>query len=172
MLLERVIGGVSGKTVNVLFLCTGNSARSIIADPSSAVAKLRRVEAILDRRAGGRFHAYSAGSHPAGRVNPFALELLRRLDYPVAGLRSKSWDEFARTNSPRLDVIVTVCDRAAAETCPAWPSRPATVHWSVADPAAVAGDDDTKRAAFLSAYRDLADRIEAFAVGRTVGDGA
>jgi arsenate reductase len=135
----------------VLFLCTGNSARSILA------------EAILARLGGDRFRAFSAGSHPVGRVNRFAIELLRDLGHSVAGLRSKGWEAFARPGGPVLDIVITVCDRAAAETCPAWPGRPAAGHWSIADPAAAEGSDDAKRAAFRRAYADLERRIEALA---------
>jgi len=135
---------------NVLFLCTGNSARSILS------------EAILNRLGDGRLHAYSAGSRPAGRVNPGALELLGRLAYPTEGLRSKSWDEFARPGCPEMDYVITVCNNAAGETCPVWPGHPATEHWDVADPAAVAGDDGDRRAAFESAYADLESRIRNF----------
>ncbi len=133
----------------VLFLCTGNSARSILA------------EAILARLGGDRFRAFSAGSHPVGRVNRFAIELLRDLGHPVAGLRSKGWEAFAQPGGPTLEIVITVCDRAAAEACPAWPGRPIAGHWSIADPAE--GDDDAKRAAFRRAYRDLERRIEALA---------
>ena len=132
---------------HVLFLCTGNSARSIMA------------EAILNHIGRGRFQAYSAGSQPAGRVNPFALELLEKNRLPVASLRSKSWDEFARPGAPPLDFIFTVCDNAAGEVCPVWPGRPVTAHWGIADPAAVAGSDDDKRKAFFKAYNELHTRI-------------
>ena len=142
---------MAGKTYNVLFLCTGNSARSIFA------------EAILDRLGRSRFRGFSAGSHPVGRVDPFAIELLRRLGYPVTDLRSKGWNEFAGPDGPPLDVVVTVCDSAAAEPCPTWPGGPIAAHWGIEDPAAAKGDDDAKRAAFLSAFADLERRIEAFA---------
>jgi arsenate reductase (thioredoxin) len=135
---------------NVLFLCTGNSARSILA------------EAILNARGAGRFRAFSAGSMPAGRVNPYAIELLERHRLPVSGLRSKSWDEFAAPGAPGIDFVFTVCDNAAAESCPVWPGRPATAHWGVDDPAAVEGSADDKRLAFHSTYAALATRIEAF----------
>jgi arsenate reductase (thioredoxin) len=134
--------------VNVLFPCTGNSARSILA------------EAYLNAAGRGHFTAYSAGSHPAGRVNPFALELLRKRGFPTAALRSKNWDEFARSDAPRFDCILTVCDNAAGETCPVWPGRPVTAHWGVADPAAATGDEQAKRAAFLKAFTELKGRID------------
>lgn len=134
----------------VLFLCTGNSARSILA------------EAYLNGAGKGRFVAYSAGSHPAGKVNPFALELLEKQGLPTAGLRSKSWDEFARSDAPRLDYVFTVCDNAAGEVCPVWPGRPVTAHWGVDDPAAVSGSDEEKRKAFLVAFMALKARIDRF----------
>lgn len=131
--------------MNVLFLCTGNSARSILA------------EAILNRLGAGHITAYSAGSKPVGRVNPHAIELLRKLGYPTEGLRSKSWDEFA--DGPVMDHVVTVCNNAAAETCPVWPGRPATDHWDIEDPAGVGETDEERRAAFAAAYRTLEARI-------------
>jgi arsenate reductase len=133
---------------NALFLCTGNSARSILA------------EVLLNQLGRGRFRAYSAGSHPNGQVNPFALELLRSSGLPSEGVRSKSWDEFARTDAPKLDFIITVCDNAAGEMCPVWPGKPMTAHWGVEDPAAVHGSDEEKRAAFRSAAAILRRRIE------------
>jgi arsenate reductase (thioredoxin) len=136
--------------VNVLFLCTGNSARSILA------------ESILNAIGAPRFRGYSAGSHPTGQVNPFALELLRKNGLPVDGLRSKGWDEFAGPGAPRLDFIFTVCDSAAGEACPLWPGHPATAHWGVADPAAVEGSDEVKRHAFFDAYTRLRNRIQLF----------
>lgn len=136
--------------LNVLFLCTGNSARSILA------------EAILNAVDPARFRAHSAGSHPAGRVNPFALELLARSGFPTDGLRSKNWDEFAAPGAPSLDVVITVCDNAAGETCPAWPGHPVSAHWGVADPAAVEGPDEDKRKAFLEAFAILRRRIGLF----------
>ena len=136
--------------LNVLFLCTGNSARSILA------------EAYLRHAGRGRFAAHSAGSHPAGKVNPFALELLREKGIAMDGLRSKSWDEFARPGAPRLDFIFTVCDNAAGELCPIWPGQPVTVHWGVGDPAAVQGSEAEKRDAFSSAFALLAARIDRF----------
>jgi arsenate reductase (thioredoxin) len=133
--------------LNVLFLCTGNSARSILA------------EAYLNAAGKGRFTAYSAGSRPAGSVNPFAVALLEKNGLATQGLRSKSWDEFARPGSPRLDFIFTVCDNAAGEVCPVWPGQPITAHWGVADPAAVTGTEEAKRKAFLRAFSELSARI-------------
>ena len=133
--------------MNVLFLCTGNSARSILA------------EAYLNAAGGGRFTGYSAGSHPAGRVNPFAVELLQKNRLPVTDLRSKNWDEFARPGAPQLDFVFTVCDNAAGEVCPVWPGQPITAHWGVADPAAVVGSVADKRKAFLRAFSELSTRI-------------
>lgn len=132
---------------NVLFLCTGNSARSILA------------EAYLNAMGAGRFRAYSAGSHPTGKVNPFALELLQKNRIPIEGLRSKVWDEFAKPGAPKLDFVFTVCDNAAGETCPLWPGQPITAHWGVPDPAAVQGSDEEKRKAFLAAFSQLSTRI-------------
>jgi arsenate reductase (thioredoxin) len=133
--------------MNVLFLCTGNSARSILA------------EAYLNSAGRSRFKAYSAGSKPGGRVNPFALELLERTRIDIAGLRSKSWDEFARPGAPKMDFVFTVCDNAAAEPCPYWPGQPMTAHWGVPDPAAVEGNDDGRRRAFRQALSVLSARI-------------
>jgi N-acetylglutamate synthase-like GNAT family acetyltransferase/protein-tyrosine-phosphatase len=135
---------------NVLFLCTGNSARSILA------------EAYLNAAGGGRFKAYSAGSHPAGKVNPLALELLSEKQVATAGLRSKNWDEFAQPGAPRLDFVFTVCDNAAGEVCPVFPGHPAKEHWSIPDPAAVQGPGEAKRAAFVAAFLDLKARIDRF----------
>ena len=137
-------------TVNVLFLCTGNSARSILA------------EAYLNTVGEGRFAAHSAGSHPGGKVNPLALELLARNAIPTHGLRSKSWDEFAAPGAPAIDFVITVCDNAAGETCPFWPGKPVTAHWGVPDPAAVEGSDEQKRRAFFDAFATLSARIRAF----------
>ena len=131
----------------MLFLCTGNSARSILA------------EAYLNARGEGRFRAHSAGSHPNGKVNPFALDLLAKHRIDTSGLRSKSWDEFAAPGAPRLDFVFTVCDNAAGETCPLWPGQPITAHWGVADPAALQGSDEDKRKAFLKAFTELSTRI-------------
>jgi arsenate reductase len=142
---------MAGEPLNVLFLCTGNSARSILA------------ESVMSAIDPPRFRGSSAGSHPAGRVNPFALELLGKNGYPTEGLRSKNWDEFAAPGAPRLDFVFTVCDNAAGEMCPVWPGQPVTAHWGVADPAAVQGSDDEKRKAFLQAFVILKRRIELFA---------
>lgn len=136
---------------NVLFLCTGNSARSILA------------EAILNRIGRGRFRAFSAGSHPKGEVNPAALKLLAGMGYPTQGLRSKPWDEFAGPGAPPLDFVFTVCDDAAGEVCPVWPGQPMTAHWGLADPAAVTGSDAQVALAFADAYRVLSNRIGLFA---------
>jgi protein-tyrosine-phosphatase len=135
---------------SVLFLCTGNSARSILA------------EAYLNHAARGRFTAYSAGSLPAGSVNPFALELLQKSRLPTTRARSKSWDEFAASGAPAMDFVFTVCDSAAAEVCPVWPGHPITAHWGVPDPAAVAGTDEQKRRAFKDAFTALSRRIDLF----------
>ena len=142
---------MSERVFNVLFLCTVNSARSILA------------EAILNSMGKGRFRAFSAGSHPAGRVNPFALELLQRQNLGTDGLRSKNWDEFAAAAAPQLDFVFTVCDSAAGEACPLWPGKPMTAHWGIADPAAVAGSDEEKRKAFTAAFKLLQRRISLFA---------
>lgn len=135
---------------NVLFLCTGNSARSILA------------EAYLNASARGRFAAYSAGSHPQGKVNPFALELLAKHRLDTSDLRSKSWDEFAQPGAPAMDFVFTVCDQAAGEVCPIWPGQPMTAHWGVDDPAKVEGTDDQKRKAFTRAFSELSTRINLF----------
>ena len=132
---------------NVLFLCTGNSARSILA------------EAHLNVAGRGRFTAYSAGSHPGGKVNPLALELLQKNRIDTSGLRSKSWDEFARPGAPALDFVFTVCDNAAGEVCPIWPGQPISAHWGVQDPAAVEGAEELRRRAFLRAFSELSTRI-------------
>ncbi len=142
---------MSHEPLNVLFLCTGNSARSILA------------EAIIGRVGGGKFKGYSAGSHPRGVVNPFAVTLLSKLNYDVSHFRSKSWDEFARPDSPKLDFVLTVCDDAAGEECPYWPGQPMTAHWGLPDPAAFEGDDVQKALAFADAYRMLNHRISIFA---------
>jgi protein-tyrosine-phosphatase len=135
---------------NVLFLCTGNSARSIMA------------EAILNREGRGRFRAFSAGSRPKGGVHPHALALLRKMNFPTAGFRSKSWSEFAAPDAPRLDFVFTVCDSAAAETCPYWPGQPMTAHWGIPDPAAATGTEAEIGLAFADAFRMLANRISIF----------
>ena len=135
------------KVFNILFLCTGNSARSILA------------EAIMNRVGAGKFIAYSAGSHPKGEVHPKAIDLLARLDYPTEGLRSKSWDEFAAPGSPELDFVITVCDNAAGEVCPIWPGQPMTAHWGIFDPVAVEGSPVEVSLAFNEAYRVLNNRI-------------
>jgi arsenate reductase len=135
---------------NILVLCTGNSARSILAG------------ALFNTVGAGRFKAYSAGSHPAGRVNPFAIEQLQTLGYPIESLRSKSWDEFAQPDSPQMDFIVTVCDNAAGEVCPLWPGQPVTAHWGFPDPAAVTGSDEEKRAAFAQTLRQIKARVQLF----------
>ena len=136
---------------NVLFLCTGNSARSILS------------EAILNAEGKGKFKAFSAGSHPSGKVNPFAVELLEQRRYPTAELRSKAWDEFALPDAPELDFVFTVCDNAVGEVCPVWPGQPISAHWGVEDPAAVEGTDDDKRKAFVKAFTVLQRRISLFA---------
>jgi arsenate reductase len=141
---------MSDRTYNVLFLCTGNTARSILA------------ESILRKEGRGRFNAFSAGSQPKGTVNPFALEVLAEMDYPVEGLRSKSWQEFAQAGAPAMDFVFTVCDNAAGEACPIWPGQPMTAHWGIEDPAAVEGTDLQKEAAFVEAFRYLKNRIAAF----------
>lgn len=138
------------RVFNVLFLCTGNSARSILA------------EAILNHVGKGKFRAFSAGSHPAGEVNPFALDLLNEQDFPTRELRSKSWDEFAMPEAPALDFVFTVCDNAAGEVCPVWPGQPVTAHWGVEDPAAAKGNDEAKRHAITQAFRMLSRRIALF----------
>jgi len=138
------------RSYNVLFLCTGNSARSILA------------ESILQRDGAGRFHAFSAGSQPKGEVNPFALKALAALDYPHEGFRSKSWEEFATPGAPVMDFVFTVCDNAAGEACPVWPGQPMTAHWGIEDPAAVEGTDIEKEAAFNRALRYLKNQISAF----------
>jgi protein-tyrosine-phosphatase len=141
---------MADKVYNVLFLCTGNSARSILA------------ESILNRCGKGQFRGYSAGSHPNGEVNPSALALLKDLDYPTEGLRSKSWDEFAGPTSPHLDFIITVCDNAAGEACPVWLGKPTTAHWGIPDPAAVQGTDMQQKAAFAHAFKLMNTRINLF----------
>lgn len=141
---------MSERIYNVLFLCTGNSARSILA------------ESILRKDGAGRFAAFSAGSQPKAAVNPFALKVLASFDYPTKELRSKSWREFAAPSAPSMDFVFTVCDDAAGETCPVWPGQPMTAHWGIKDPAAIDGVDLFKEAAFVKAFRFLKNRISAF----------
>jgi len=141
---------MSDKTYHVLFLCTGNSARSILA------------EALLNHLGKGRFRAFSAGSHPAGTVNPLAVELLQKSRLPVADLRSKSWDEFSVPGAAQFDFVFTVCDNAAGEACPAWPGQPMTAHWGIEDPAAAEGSDEDKREAFSRAFAQLNRRLSIF----------
>ena len=138
------------KLFNVLFLCTGNSARSILA------------EAILQREGIGKFNAFSAGSHPKGEVHPYALDLLKQLNHSTKAFRSKDWSEFAKKDSPKMDFVFTVCDNAAAEVCPVWPGQPMTAHWGLPDPAAVEGNEAEKRLAFADSYRMMKNRISAF----------
>jgi arsenate reductase len=141
---------MASPTYNVLFLCTGNSARSIMA------------EVMLNHLGKGRFRAYSAGSHPSGKVNPYSVATMQGMGLPTNGLRSKAWDEFAAPGAPPIDFIFTVCDSAAGEPCPIWPGKPVTAHWGVADPAAVEGTDAQKRTAFHDAATVLRRRIELF----------
>jgi protein-tyrosine-phosphatase len=139
-----------GRPYNVLFLCTHNSARSIVA------------ECVMDRLGGGSFKAYSAGSQPSGRVHPFALDLLQRLNYDTSRLRSKSWEEFIAPDAPRLHFVFTVCDDAANEVCPVWPGRPATAHWGLPDPSRAEGNEAERRFAFADTHRMLSQRIGIF----------
>jgi arsenate reductase len=141
---------VSERIYNALFLCTGNSARSILA------------ESILRKEGAGRFRAFSAGSTPKGAVHPLALRVLRRMNYPTGGMRSKSWSEFVTPSAPVIDFVFTVCDNAAGEACPIWPGQPMTAHWGIEDPAAVEGTELEREAAFTAAFRYLKDRIVAF----------
>jgi protein-tyrosine-phosphatase len=141
---------MTDRIYNVLFLCTGNTARSILA------------EGILRKDGAGRFNAFSAGSHPKGVVNPLALKVLAALDYPADGFRSKAWDEFAVPGAPVMDFVFTVCDSAAGEACPVWPGQPMTAHWGIEDPAAVEGTDIEKERAFSTAARYMRSRISAF----------
>lgn len=138
------------KTYNVLVLCTGNSARSIMA------------EALINSLGNGRFHAYSAGSHPTGKVNPFAIEKIEAINYPAANVRSKSWDEYALPGAPKMDFIITVCDNAAGEVCPIWPGQPISTHWGFEDPAAVEGSEEKKRDAFDTTFREIMNRVRLF----------
>jgi arsenate reductase len=141
---------MADQTFNVLFLCTGNSARSIMA------------ESLINRLGRGSFKGYSAGSQPAGEVHPKAIELLRRFNYVTDELRSKDWNEFSEPGAPEMDFVFTVCDRAGAETCPVWPGQPMTAHWGIPDPAAVEGDEVTQMNAFRTAFRELENRIKIF----------
>lgn len=141
---------MSDKTFNVLFLCTGNSARSIMA------------EALVTTMGRGRFRGFSAGSRPGGKVNPFAVEQVKATGYPVDNLRSKSWDEFAAPDAPQMDFIITVCDNAAGEVCPVWPGHPVSAHWGFEDPAAVEGSDEEKRAAFSRIFKQIMSRMNTF----------
>jgi arsenate reductase len=141
---------VPDKIYNVLFLCTGNSARSILA------------ESIMRKDGAGRFCSFSAGSQPKGKINPFALKVLKTANYPIDGMRSKSWLEFAAPDAPVMDFVFTVCDSAAGEACPVWPGQPMTAHWGIEDPAAVQGTDIEKEAAFVTAFRYLKNRISVF----------
>ncbi len=141
---------MANRPYNVLFLCTGNSARSILA------------EALINQWGRGEFRGFSAGSHPKGAVHPIAIQLLQRMNLPTEGLRSKSWDEFAAPGAPPLDFVFTVCDNAAGEACPYWPGQPITAHWGVPDPAAVEGTDTEKWVAFRDAFQALENRIQIF----------
>jgi arsenate reductase (thioredoxin) len=141
---------MTDKVFNVLFLCTGNSARSIIA------------ECILNRLGQGRFKAFSAGSHPKGQIHPYAVDLLTKLNFITEGLRSKNWDEFAAAAAPSLDFVFTLCDEAAAEECPVWPGQPMTAHWGLPDPAVAEGNEIERRLAFADALRMLNNRISIF----------
>jgi arsenate reductase (thioredoxin) len=135
---------------NILFLCTANSARSVMA------------EGLMTVKSKGRFIGYSAGSHPGGKVNPFAIEMLKTIGYTTEKLRSKSWDEFAASNAPQMDIIISVCANAAGEACPVWPGHPSTAHWGFDDPAAEQGSDEQKRAAFKKIFRQIEKRIDQF----------
>jgi len=139
---------MSDRTYNILFLCTGNSARSVLA------------EVLMNHLSRGRFRAYSAGSHPAGEVNPFTLELLHSKGFATNGLRSKNWDEFAGPDAPAMDFVITVCDKAAGEVCPVWPGQPMTAHWGFEDPAAAQGSDEARRKVFIKVFVEIARRIE------------
>jgi arsenate reductase len=147
---ETMAKASATQTFNVLFLCTGNSARSIMA------------EVLLNAIGGGRFKTFSAGSHPRGQIHPLALELLAKNRMPLEGLRSKNWSEFARSEAPRMDFVFTVCDNAAGEVCPVWPGQPMTAHWGIFDPAAVEGTLEEQRKAFFAAYNQLSNRLSIF----------
>lgn len=140
------------RNFNVLFLCTGNSSRSIMA------------EAMLNATGAGRFRGFSAGSHPAGSVHPFALEQIERLGFPTADLRSKSWDEFAVQDAPHMDFVITVCDKAAGEVCPIWPGRPITAHWGFEDPAGFIGEEQAHRQRFARICREIKNRLDVFSM--------
>jgi protein-tyrosine-phosphatase len=148
--MMNLSAGAGSRPFNVLFLCTHNSARSVIA------------ECIMNRLGAGRFKAYSAGSQPSGRVHPYALELLQRLSYDTGGLRSKSWTEFAGPGTPELDFVFTVCDAAAEEVCPVWPGQPMTAHWGLPDPSRAEGNEAERRFAFADTHRMLNQRISIF----------
>ena len=141
---------MSDKSYSILILCTGNSARSIMA------------EVLFNVLGKGKFRAYSAGSHPSGAVNPFAVERCEALGYDTAGLRSKSWDEFAAPDAPHMDFVITVCDQAAGEVCPIWPGKPMTAHWGFEDPAAFEGSEEDKRKVFSKIYRQIMNRVSQF----------
>jgi protein-tyrosine-phosphatase len=147
---KELLRQMTQRIYNVLFLCTGNSARSILA------------ESLLNHWGGGKFRAFSAGSFPKGQVHPLALDLLHRMNLPAAGFRSKSWDEFAAQEAPPIDFIFTVCDNAAGEVCPVWPGKPLTAHWGIADPAGIEGTDAEKSLAFRKALKELESRIKLF----------
>lgn len=141
---------MTDKTYNILFLCTGNSARSIMA------------EALVTTMSRGRFKGFSAGSQPSGKVNPLAIEKIKEIDYPIDSLRSKSWDEFSLAAAPKMDFIITVCDNVAGETCPFWPGQPISAHWSFEDPAATDGTDEQKRVAVNKIFRQIVARMNTF----------
>ncbi len=142
---------MAGKIFSVLFLCTGNSCRSVFA------------ESILNRIGDGRYRGYSAGSHPTGAINPYTIEVLQRFDHPTEHLHSKSWDEFAHADAPKMDFIITVCDQAAGEACPVWPGKPAVAHWSFPDPAKFKGPENETRKFFTTVYGQIANALTAFA---------